>query len=584
MAEFNVESCSRTAATAMPPRFDIDALRELAGDQAFARGQAYHRDGHVELLAVDEDHVLSRVAGTELYRAELRGRGRSFTGACSCRAFSNWGFCKHLVATALAANEAPAGGSAEADYPIERIRRHLRTKDAEALVEMILAQAERDPALFQRLDLATATESADDETLFARLRTAITKATSTDDYFGYDAVPDWAADLDAVLDPIEDLIKAGRAALAVRLLDHFLERAEEAPNVVADSEGEAFTVIERAYDLHVAACRAASPDPVALARALFEREAESNWDVFGGGAVAYQDVLGEAGLAEFRRLAEAAWSKLKPASPNRRAFDETYGLRYRLTAILDDLAELDGDVDARIAIRAKDLSSPHRYVEIAQICLDHGRDAEALRWVEEGLWQFEDQQPDQGLTDLAAELYQRAGRTQDAEALLWARFARQPSLALYERLKEMAGGHGASADAARDRAVEMLRAGLGKGARASAWHSPADLLIQVLMKEKLFDAAWEAVKKHGASAGLHRELAGATEDSHPQHALTTYKGLVEGLVGQGGQPNYEEAFRLVTRMGAIRRRLGEEAKHAAYVADLKIRFKPKRNFMKLLAS
>lgn len=567
----------------MPPRFDIDALRELAGDKVFARGQAYHRDGHVELLAVDADRVLSRVAGTELYRAELRGRGRSFTGACSCRAFSDWGFCKHLVATALAANQAPAGESAKEDYPVERIRRHLRTKDVQALVDMILAQAERDPALFRRLDLAAVTESADDETLFARLRTAITEATRTGDYIDYDAVPDWAADLDTVLDPIEDLIKGGRAGLALRLLDHFLARAEEALNVVADSDGEAFIVVERACELHVAACRAASPDPVALAHTLFDREVESDWDVFDGAAVAYQDVLGEAGLAEYRRLAEEAWAKLKPANANRRALGDNDLLRHRLTAILDDLAELDGDVDARIAIRAKDLSSPYRYVEIARICLDHGRDTEALRWVEEGLWQFEDK-PDDGLTDLAAELYQRAGRTQDAEALLWARFARQPSLALYDRLKTLAGGRGASADAARDRAVEMLRTSLATGQRASAWWSPADLLVQVLMKEKLFAAGWEAVKTYGASEGLRRALAEATEDSHPHEALATYERHVEDLVGRGGQPNYQEAARLLARMADVRRRLGDEGGHAAYVADLKTRHKAKRNFMKLLAA
>lgn len=32
-------------------RFDVGALRTLAGDKVFARGEAYHRDGHVEILA-----------------------------------------------------------------------------------------------------------------------------------------------------------------------------------------------------------------------------------------------------------------------------------------------------------------------------------------------------------------------------------------------------------------------------------------------------------------------------------------------------------------------------------------------------
>ena len=32
------------------PRFDVDALRERAGEKTFARGDAYHRDDRVEIL------------------------------------------------------------------------------------------------------------------------------------------------------------------------------------------------------------------------------------------------------------------------------------------------------------------------------------------------------------------------------------------------------------------------------------------------------------------------------------------------------------------------------------------------------
>ena len=51
--------------------------------------------------------MLAQVAGTEDYRTELTGRGEDFDGECSCPAFEDWGFCKHMVATALAANDLP---------------------------------------------------------------------------------------------------------------------------------------------------------------------------------------------------------------------------------------------------------------------------------------------------------------------------------------------------------------------------------------------------------------------------------------------------------------------------------------------
>ena len=95
------------------PRFGVDALRDLAGAKVFARGEIYQRDGQVRVLALEPGRVLSQVAGTDDYRTELNGRGKQISGACSCPAFEDWGFCKHMVATALAANA--EGGDAEAE-------------------------------------------------------------------------------------------------------------------------------------------------------------------------------------------------------------------------------------------------------------------------------------------------------------------------------------------------------------------------------------------------------------------------------------------------------------------------------------
>ncbi len=127
-----------------PVRFDIDALRKLAGAEVFARGQEYHRDGSVQILSLNSKRVLAQVSGSEDYRAVLTGRGSDIDGECSCRAFADWGFCKHMVATALAANVAGDGAEAEAAGALSRIRDHLKRKgiDAEAL-EVYAAQVEQ---------------------------------------------------------------------------------------------------------------------------------------------------------------------------------------------------------------------------------------------------------------------------------------------------------------------------------------------------------------------------------------------------------------------------------------------------------
>ena len=107
-------------------RFDVAVLRDVAGDKVFARGVAYHEDGHVEIITLERTRILARVAGSEVYRCELVGAGKKFSGECSCRAFEDWGFCKHLVATALAANSLGSGALEEASSRFAKIREHLR--------------------------------------------------------------------------------------------------------------------------------------------------------------------------------------------------------------------------------------------------------------------------------------------------------------------------------------------------------------------------------------------------------------------------------------------------------------------------
>jgi hypothetical protein len=115
-------------------RFDNTALHEIAGDALFSRGEVYAREGRVEILSGD--------------------------GSCSCPAFTDHGFCKHLVATALAATAAADGGLPIPDR-FDAVRAHLRSQGETRLIEMILDQADRDPALLDRLEIAASAAMGD---------------------------------------------------------------------------------------------------------------------------------------------------------------------------------------------------------------------------------------------------------------------------------------------------------------------------------------------------------------------------------------------------------------------------------------
>jgi uncharacterized Zn finger protein len=565
-----------------PPRFDVATLREFAGGKVFARGVAYHEDGQVEIVSIDNARVVARVIGSEVYRSQLDGTGKKFSGECSCPAFSDWGFCKHLVATALAANDLHPGELEKATSRLTKIRDFLRAKGVEPLVEMIMGIAERDPELLRDIELSATVATADDQTLFVQFKKAITEATRTHGFVEYREARAWAAKIEHVLEQIEALIQSGRADLVLRLLDHFYARMDDALNNIDDSDGQGGGVYAKACEIHLASCRASKPEPVALARELFGRELDSDWDFFHSASETYADVLGDAGLAEYRRLANEAWRTIKPLrAGGRQVHDDQSSARYRLGAVLECFAARDGDVDARIAIRAKDLSTAYAYLGIAQLCLNHGRDAEALKWAEEGLWQFEDH-PDQRLVFFSADLYRRIGREKDADELLWQTFERLPSIELYRRLKSAASSGKAAVAAVCDRVIELLRAKLDKSEAKARWSSPRELLLQVLVSEKRLDEAWEVVRGHGCGEPQLVELAKVSEHSHPDAALSAYAQSVERFVGLGGQPNYEEAGKLIARMQSIRERLDASAEHARFLADFMRRHKAKRNMMKLL--
>jgi hypothetical protein len=529
------------------------ALRDMAGSTTFARGQAYCDDGKVEIVAVEATRIAARVLGTEVYCTRLEGSGKRFAGECSCPAFADRGFCKHLVATALAANALSHDAAKTIGSRFARIREHLRAQGIDALVDKLLALAERDDVLLRDLELAAAVAGEDDNAVLMRFRGAIADAVSTHGYVEYGEVGGWAAGVETVLEGIESLVAHGRPGLALALLDDFFDEMENALGEIDDSDGRSGELVARAGDIHLKACLAAKPEPIELAQSLYAREIGSEWDFFYGASEAYGEVLGETGLAEYRRLATEAWKKLKPLHP--RSSDENrYGLRLTLASILEGFAERDGDLDARIEIRKKDLSSAYDYLGIAQLCATHGRDADALKWAEEGLWQFEGN-PDTRLVVFAGELYARLGRPTDAEAVLWREFERAPSVDYYKQVKAVLDGGRSLCD----RATGFLKNQLAKPASRSSprWASLPDVLLRLLVEERRLDDAWDVAAKHKVGMYEKMRLAEASEASHPARAWPVYADHVENIVRPGGQRNYQEACKFIGRIGDLRAKLGE---------------------------
>jgi len=107
--------------------------------------------------------------------------------------------------------------------------------------------------------------------------------------------------------------------------------------------------------------------------------------------------------------------------------------------------------------------------------------------------------------------------------------------------------------------------------------------VEIFLWEKDIDADWDEANRGSCSDHFWLKLAVAREKEHPSDAVPVYQRMVEPIIARMKNDAYEEATRMVKHIGELMRGLGKQAEFTSYLADLKLRHKPKRNLMKLLA-
>lgn len=128
-----------------PPDFDESAIRSLAADASYYRGEEYYEAGEVSGLTLEGDVYRAYVQGTRRYVVKVWGSEDDIQTSCTCP--YDWGgICKHAVAVMLAilrqdadkkpVKRPPAAKPAE-PVPVEDI---LTALSAEALRKFVRLQ------------------------------------------------------------------------------------------------------------------------------------------------------------------------------------------------------------------------------------------------------------------------------------------------------------------------------------------------------------------------------------------------------------------------------------------------------------
>jgi uncharacterized Zn finger protein len=579
------------ASSPLQPFLDRRNLRRMAGARSFERGEDYFVNGQVEAIAEHKGAITGNVRGTRPYRVKLWVEKENLEYSCTCPVGTDGEFCKHCVAVGLAWQEGSTlkgrQSKSQESPPVtmDDVRAYLAGQGKKALVDILSDLAMEDDRLRRRLFMKAAKKGSKGLNLRTYKR-AIDAAVDWGGFVHYRDAYEYSCGIEGAVESVEALLKEGHAAEVIELTEHALEAVEEAMGSVDDSDGYMGGILERLQALHHKACKKAKPDPEALARRLFDRELRTGYDTFYGAAETYADVFGEQGLAVYRKLAEAEWTKVPSLGPGRDN-PEKYGKRFRITHIMEMLARQTGDVEAVVAIKKRDLSSAYDYLQIAETYKKAGKRDLALEWAERGVKAFSER-TDSRLREFLAEEYHRRKRHDEAMALIWAEFTESPSLEKYQVLKAHAERVG-QWKPWREKAFEYLRktiAGAASDSQKDRWagyrkvdHSE---LVRIFLWEKDVEAAWREAQEGGCSNNLWLELAARREKEFPADALPIYQGQIEPTVNGKNNEAYREAVGLLRKVRELMIRLGRKDEFTNYLNEVRVAHKPKRNFMKLL--
>lgn len=466
----------------------------------------------------------------------------------------------------------------------EDIKQWLSAQKKDVLVGLLMEQVVGNDRLYQKLLLKVAKRSTND-TALKIYRESIDEATYIDGFIDYRATCSFADGIEQAIAPIVDLIEEGHFNDAIELSEYALVKVEEALNSVDDSNGSIGGILCDLQGLHYSACLNAKPDQETLAKRLFDWELNSDWETFYDAAEKYAEILGKKGLAIYQKLAEQEWIKVPALAPGQED-DRAYRKRFRITNIMETLAEQTGDIEALIAVKKHNLSNPYRFLNIAEIYSNAVSYDQALHWAERGVKEFPEE-TDSRLSDFLAEEYYRRGRYEEAMKQIWTQFSKSPCLSNYQKLKE----HGDRIEKWldwRDKALICLRESIAKlkqrQADSNLWSIRIDhsTLVEIFLWEKDFESAWEEAKKGDCNRNLWLQLADKRAEHHPEDAIMVYKQAVEPILDLKNNDAYKKVANILVKIRVLMLSLNRQVEFNNYFDRVRKIHKIKRNFMKIL--
>jgi uncharacterized Zn finger protein len=543
-------------------------LLKVAGDLVYARGEDYVR--YVRGLRTTDFKAYASIQAKNVYTVELDWSGPLPDGSCTCPHHADGNFCKHLVATGLAAIDTgrvavddTAGSTAEA-----ALEAAVQAMDVDELREFVMTLAQRDDGVRRLLEVRATTASGGDTHAKAELEAYVRNTLAFRGFVDYRRSFDVAGVASEMLDELENHLNSGAVEVVRPALLRALTRLRKIIEQADDSSGSIGDACQRAADLYARACRLGEPDPVKLATWLVKFRADSpGWPNVV--LADFVDAFDEQALGTYRRAVAALDRKLE---------DRDQWGRFEVDAMLLELADHDGDVDRAVHLLAQ--REHPQYGAIVDRLRAAGRTEDAVAWIDRAVadgrisshgdanayWLSPD--------DVAA-TYQGLGRTEDAVAVLRADFVRQPSVGAYRVLLDFAAAND-RADTERTWAFDHARQ-----LAASDRFAAGAVLVQLSLSEGDVEAAWQAADRYGPGWAW-RELADRGAKARPVEAADLYRPQLENDLRHPNTKLYPDIAATLATMAKLYERGGRSSDFASFIAQIRQDYGRRPSLMKAL--
>jgi hypothetical protein len=444
---------------------------------------------------------------------------------------------------------------------------------ARRLAELLMAQAEDDPALARALRLVLA-ETDGAGRLAAEVEKRLRTIGRSKGFIDWDKVRPLACELEGLRETIAGPLAAAdpRAAvtqmrLLLELSDGVFERSDDGSGTLGEVFRQAGADLGRLWAL------LPGRDPVALAGELLALQDADGYGVTDHLLATANPALGPEGRAELRRLLQARLAEQPPS----RGQDDFASWRGRglVSLRLRELADLEGDVDAFIAAAEAGGRVETLAADIAERLIASGRPAEALIWLDRAPGRHEGEEVRH--TDLRIAALDALGRRDEAQALRWEAFSRWLSAThLRPYLRALPDFDDVEAE---DRAMaHALR------------HPDRNLALSFLTGWPNLHMANRLVRAHhlelsGRDYGRLRPAAEALAEKYPAAATLLHRVLAEDVLQRASSRQYQYAARDVLACASLASVLPDEPgleSHAAFMARLKREHPRKIGFWSLL--